>query len=54
MLIPYLSDLFMLGLAFGMLGLVYVWLARPARIVNPYCAVGDRLTFRFSLTENLS
>ena len=50
----YLVDLLMLSLAFGLVGMVYIWLARPARIVNPFCTVGERLTFRLSLTESLT
>ncbi|MDX1944609.1 MAG: hypothetical protein SFU86_04310 [Pirellulaceae bacterium] len=47
-----LEHLFLLGLAFGLVGTVYAWLAKPAKVVNPFNAVGEKFTLRW-VTESL-
>ena len=53
-LLNALTNLLMLGLAFGMVGLIGVWRARPARTVNPFVACGERTKFRSGLTETIT
>jgi hypothetical protein len=48
-----LANLLMLGIAFGLVGIGGLWLARPARTVNPFVACGDRSKFKSGLTETL-